>query len=108
MVKQFLMVTKASGVLCALLLGTAPVMGAAANRIGINPCGSLLDFNTDKPMADAMRSNRISYETKYAMDSSYWETTDGQYLVWAGLTTHNNNGTYRLYFNGKATVSASG
>jgi hypothetical protein len=108
MVKQFFRVTKASGVLCALLLGTAPVMGAAVNHIGINPGGSLLDYNTDKPMADAMRSNRISYETSYPKDSNYWETTDGQYLVWAGLTTHNNNGTYRLYFNGKATVSAGG
>jgi len=78
------------------------------NHIGINPGGSLLDYNTDKPMADAMRSNRISYETAYPKDSNYWETTDGQYLVWAGLNTHNNNGTYRLYFNGRATVSAGG
>jgi hypothetical protein len=81
---------------------------ADVNHIGINPGGSLLDYNTDKPMADAMRSNRISYETSYPKDSNYWETTDGQYLVWAGLSTHNNNGTYRLYFNGRATVSAGG
>jgi len=84
---------------------TCPVT-PKVNHIGINIGGSSLDFNADKPWADAMRSHRNSFSTG-TKDSNYWLTQDGQYLVWAGLNTMNNNGTYKLYFTGQATLTTS-
>lgn len=73
------------------------------NHIGINP-GSQLDYSADKTFADAMRTHRNAY-VRDPKDSNYWLTQDGQYLVWAGLNTRNNAGTYKLYFKGQADVS---
>jgi hypothetical protein len=84
-----------------------PVTGNKVNHIGINIDGSCLDYNTDKPFADAMRSHRSSY-FNVPRDANYWATQDAQYLVWAGLNTHNNQGTYKLSFKGQADISLSG
>lgn len=92
---------------------SAPSTGRR-NSVGINLANPGLDWGPDKPFADAMRSHRrwirigmTSNDPEPPLDADYWPTTDAQCLVWAGLATRNNHGTYRLSFQGQATVAAS-
>lgn len=84
------------------------------NSIGINLANPGLDWGPDKPFADAMRSHRrwiriggSTNDPEPPLDTDYWPTTDAQCLVWAGLDTRDNHGTYRLSFTGQATVATS-
>jgi len=80
------------------------------NSIGINTSNPGIDYNFDKVFADAMRShrqwNKISGGSAN-LDASYWPTEDARVMVYAGLSTNNNHGTYKLSFTGQATVSSS-
>lgn len=79
------------------------------NNIGINVVGGGgMDYNHDKPWADAMRSHRYWDDDNAQYDQNYWPLEDATVLVYHGLSTGNNHGTYKLYFNGSADVSASG
>lgn len=64
------------------------------------------DYASAKPFADAMRQHRNWGSTP--LDANFWPTQDGTALVWHGLNTGDNHGTYRLIFNGQANVSAGG
>lgn len=96
--------------IAALLLAqmTIPAQSTAAARtdFGINLCGGAgQDYNSDKPWADAMRSHRrfTEYDSDgLSYDESYWPLEDAECLVWHGLDTENNHGTYSLSFTGQA------
>lgn len=104
-----------SAILNVTTLGSS-TPGARVNNMGINLDGSGgLDYNSDKPWADAMRSHRWMSKARNSStsddankDANYWPTEDARCLVWSGLNTHDNHGTYRLYFTGSATVTAEG
>ena len=79
------------------------------NLIGINTGNPGIDYNADKVFADAMRSHR-RWETggrPTSLGRNYWPTEDGICLVYHGLKTQNNHGTYRLSFTGQATVNTN-
>ncbi len=72
-----------------------------------------IDYNIDKPFADAMRVHRSwdrigsgAGADDAPRDASGWPTTDAICLVYHGLRTGANHGTYRLTFNGQATLSS--
>uniref|UniRef100_UPI00405759EB fibronectin type III domain-containing protein n=1 Tax=Candidatus Electronema sp. TaxID=2698783 RepID=UPI00405759EB len=72
-----------------------------------------IDYNIDKPFADAMRVHRSwdrigsgAGADDAPRDASGWPTTDAICLVYHGLRTAGNHGTYRLTFNGQATLSS--
>lgn len=79
--------------------------------VGTNNPG--IDYSPDRIFADAMRSHRncskiASPNTDNATkDENYWPTEDCIFLVWSGLNTNANHGTYKLYFNGSADVTTS-
>lgn len=82
------------------------------NQMGMNLSNPGLDWGPDKPFADAMRSHRqwiqiglTNNQPEPPLDANYWPMTDAQCLVYAGLDTRDNHGTYRLRFTGQATVS---
>ncbi|NDC78093.1 MAG: hypothetical protein EBZ67_09525, partial [Chitinophagia bacterium] len=84
------------------------------NSIGINLANPGIDWGPDKPFADAMRAHRqwirigmTPNDPEPPLDADYWPTTDARCLVWAGLDTRDNHGTYRLSFSGQATVATS-
>ncbi len=101
-------------ILAPVLLGFQITVCAEVrdNRIGINVGSPAVDYSPDKIFADAMRSHR-SWEridgttpgVEPPLDANFWPTTDARCLVWHGLNTGNNNGTYRLSFTGTADVS---
>lgn len=62
-----------------------------------------IDYNIDKPFADAMRVHR---QWNGPTDANGWPTADAEVLVYHGLRTGANHGTYRLTFNGQATLSS--
>ncbi len=101
---------KATLIVAALLAQLAvlvPSSRAARTDFGINLCGGAgQDYNPDKPWADAMRSHRHfkEYDSDgMSYDENYWPLEDAECLVWHGLETENNYGTYRLSFTGQAT-----
>lgn len=79
--------------------------------VGTNNPG--IDYSPDRIFADAMRSHRncskiSNPNTDNAIkDENYWPTEDCIFLVWDGLKTNANHGTYKLYFNGSAEVTTS-
>ena len=80
-------------------------------NLGINTDWNC-DYNLDKPWCDAMRSSRcwdkigsLVNSNDVPKDANGWPNSDGIVLVYAGLKTKNNNGTYKLTFNGQATVT---
>jgi len=84
------------------------------NSIGINLANPGLDWGPDKPFADAMRAHRqwiriggTPNDPEPPLDADHWPATDARCLVWAGLDTRDNHGTYRLSFTGQATVATS-
>mgnify|MGYP002786896427 CR=1 FL=1 len=62
------------------------------------------DYTSAKPFADAMRQHR--HWGSATLDANFWPTQDGTVLVYHGLNTGDNHGTYKLYFNGQATVTS--
>lgn len=83
--------------------GTSLSSGERTYDFGINT-NLLVDYNIDKPFADAMRTHR--YWNNTSVDADGWPTSDGEVLVYHGLSTQNNHGTYKLYFTGSATVTS--
>jgi len=82
-------------------------------NIGMNTNWNV-DYNLDKPIADAMRIHRSwdvigggAGSNGAPRDANGWPTTDAQVLVYHGLSTKNNNGTYKLSFNGQATLASN-
>lgn len=79
--------------------------------VGTNNPG--IDYGPDRIFADAMRSHRNCSKIENpntdnaTKDENYWPTEDCIFLVWAGLNTNANHGTYKLYFNGSADVTTS-
>lgn len=73
--------------------------------IGIN-VGGMMDYAPSKPFADAMRQHR--YWTRIGgnngecnLDQNYWPTEDATCLLYHGLSTGNNHGTYALSYDGQ-------
>ena len=78
------------------------------NMIGMNLGNPGIDYNFDKVFADAMRSHRQWDKISGGaanLDANYWPTEDARVLVYHGLNTNNNHGTYKMTFNGQATLS---
>lgn len=80
------------------------------NDMGINIYGPSKDYNPEKPWADAIRSHRQwskvdNGQVLAALDANYWPVEDAELLVYHGLNTGNNHGTYKLSFTGQADVS---
>jgi hypothetical protein len=75
------------------------------NNVGVNLTGyggAGFDYQPDKIWADAMRTHRF-WEIPWtgnraALDANGWPTDDAQVIVYHGLVTKNNNGTYKLIF----------
>lgn len=76
------------------------------NSVGINITewsGAGGDYTAEKIWADAMRSHRrwgLPYDnnTAVSLNANGWPTVDASCLVYHGLQTANNHGTYRLSF----------
>lgn len=100
-----------AGVVGLLVLGAwyslAEAQSPRVNSVGINITewsGAGGDYTAEKIWADAMRSHRrwgLPYDnnTPVALDTNGWPTVDGSCLVYHGLQTGNNHGTYRLSFD---------
>lgn len=76
-----------------------------SNSMGIN-IGSGLDYEEDRIFADAMMSGRGWQSVgggSVALDENGWPTADAEVIVWHGID--HMNGTYKLSFNGSATIS---
>jgi len=93
---------------------SAAVATTRTNNIGINTSNLGIDWSSDKVFADAIRASRqwiqigkTNNDPEPAMDANYWPTVDAQCLVYAGLSTKNNNGTYKLSFTGQATIATN-
>ena len=78
------------------------------NNVGVNVTGyggAGCDWMSEKIWRDAMRSSRYWAKSANAvtaadasLDASGWPAEDATCLVYAGLRTGNNNGTYKLMF----------
>ncbi|WP_417911712.1 fibronectin type III domain-containing protein [Candidatus Electronema sp. TJ] len=96
-----------------LSVKTAPATETGrVKQIGINTHLNI-DYNIDKPFADAMRVHRSwdqigsnAGANDAPRDANGWPTTDAACLVYHGLRTESNHGTYRLTFNGQAALSS--
>jgi hypothetical protein len=81
---------------------------STANSIGMN-VGSVLDTETNRIFADAMKTSRIPWTAglaNAAADSNGWPAQDAAIQVWANSARM--DGTYALAFQGSANVQTSG
>ena len=97
----------------ALSVTIPPRSTSRSKQIGVNSHMNV-DYNIDKPFADAMRVHRTwdrigsrGGADDAPKDAQGWPTTDASCLVYHGLVTRANHGTYRLTFNGQATLFSS-
>ena len=96
------------------LPSATPPPTSRRNEIAVNLNGSLMDFNPTKPLTDAMLTHREwerimpngSINGKATLDTNYWPVEDAKCLVYAGLSTGDNYGTYSLTFTGRANVTS--
>jgi hypothetical protein len=102
---------RCAGLLVLLVLGECCFMARAqstrVNSVGVNISewgGVGTDYVGEKVWADAMRSHRqwgqpYTWNAAVTLDTNGWPTADASCLVYHGLTTGNNHGTYRLSFD---------
>jgi RNA polymerase sigma factor (sigma-70 family) len=89
------------------LAPVAQVSSGRVNRVGVNISewgGAGKDYVAEKIWADAMRSHRQwgqpnASDKPVELDANGWPTADASCLVYHGLLTGNNHGTYRLSFD---------
>ncbi len=97
------------------LLSISVSISARKLEVGMN-LGSFSDYNPDVFFADAIKSSRTFYKTTTVdlnaddanKDANGWPTEDFKCAVFSGLKTGETHGTYKLYFNGQATLSGTG
>jgi RNA polymerase sigma factor (sigma-70 family) len=85
----------------------AQVSSGRVNRVGVNVSewgGAGKDYVAEKIWADAMRSHRQwgqpdACDKPVELDANGWPLADASCLVYHGLLTGNNHGTYRLSFD---------
>jgi chitodextrinase len=94
----------------------SPVAGNRVHNFGMNTNGPN-DYNPDKIFADAIKTHRqwnIPYNgngngiSQVPLDANGWPLQDATVLVYHGLSTRNNHGTYKLSFQGQADLTHSG
>jgi hypothetical protein len=91
----------------AILVPVAQVSSGRVNRVGVNISewgGAGKDYVAEKIWADAMRSHRQwgqpdASDKPVGLDANGWPMADASCLVYHGLLTGNNHGTYRLSFD---------
>lgn len=82
---------------------SACVTSPLTNNIGIN-VGSIVDYADSKPFADAMMQHRQWDKIGGGaanLDASYWPTENATCLLYHGLATGNNHGTYTVSYEGQ-------
>jgi chitodextrinase len=70
-------------------------------NIGVNigfP-GGMVDYYVAKPFADAWKTSREYQWNGAPLDNLGWPTGDGEAIVYHGLDSRNNQGTYKLSFD---------
>ena len=82
-------------------------VAASSPYIGINVY-SPSTYDPSRPLADAMHSSGdkwkdVDYNNDAPADANGWPLSDGTVMLWENLD--GNQGTYKLIFNGQATVS---
>jgi RNA polymerase sigma factor (sigma-70 family) len=98
---------QAAVVVPADMLPVAQVSSGRVNRVGVNISewgGAGKDYVAEKIWADAMRSHRqwglpYACDKPVELDANGWPLADASCLVYHGLLTGNNHGTYRLSFD---------
>lgn len=92
----------------AITVTAAPV-SSRANSIGMNVANPGLYYLEEVPFADAMKSSYHWFNSNDDLattDANYWPTQDASVIVFS--KGGNSSGTYKLSFDGSASVSAGG